>query len=46
VLRTLYRDAADYRRQVERRYDALVREGWALPHYRAVIVGDAAGAAF
>ena len=46
TLKTLYRDAADYRRKVEQRYDALVREGWALPVYRKVVLDDAAGVSF
>jgi hypothetical protein len=41
TLRGLYRDAADYRRKVEQRYDALVREGWAVPAYRRLVLGDA-----
>lgn len=45
-LRNLYGTPAGYQRQVEERYDALVDEGWALPVYRDVIVGDAANVGF
>jgi hypothetical protein len=31
---------------VEQRYDALVREGWALPVYRKVVIDDAARVSF
>jgi len=40
-LRDLYRDADDYREKVEDRLDALTREGWFLPVYRDLVLGDA-----
>jgi hypothetical protein len=41
-LKDLYGDERDYRAKVERRYDELVSQGWALPVYRSVVLGDAA----
>ena len=45
-LRELYGDARNYRAKVEQRYDQLVREGWALPVYKDVIMADAAAVEF
>ena len=45
-LKRLYRSANNYRTQVARRYDELVKAGWALPVYRDVVVGDAAKVSF
>jgi len=41
-LKKLYRDRKDYQVRVQRRYDELMKQGWALPVYRAVVLGDAA----
>jgi hypothetical protein len=41
-LKDLYGDQRDYRAKVERRYDELMSQGWALPVYRSVVLGDAA----
>jgi hypothetical protein len=46
VLRKLHRSKADYVRKVADRYDALVREGWALPLYKRLVVEDASRVAF
>jgi hypothetical protein len=46
TLRTLYRSKAEYQRRVAERYDALVRDGWALPLYRPLVLGDAAKVSF
>ena len=40
-LHALYGDAADYRRKVEQRLDALTKAGWFLPEYRQQVIGDA-----
>jgi hypothetical protein len=45
-LKRLYGSAKNYRSQVARRYDELVKAGWALPVYRDVVVGDAAKISF
>ena len=45
-LRKLYKDQKTYQAKVERRYDELMKEGWALPVYRPVIVADAAAVQF
>jgi hypothetical protein len=45
-LKKLYKDKKDYQTKVQRRYDELMKQGWALPVYRAVVVGDAAKANF
>jgi hypothetical protein len=41
-LKKLYKDAKDYRAKVARSLDALTAQGWSLPVYRDVILGDAA----
>jgi hypothetical protein len=46
VLKSLYRDKADYERKVTRRLDGLVKEGWFLPEYVDVIKADAKAMAF
>lgn len=43
-LKALYKDKADYRGKVERRVDELIRQGWFLPAYRALVLADAAAA--
>lgn len=45
-LKKLYKDKKDYQTKVQQRYDELVKQGWALPLYRSVVLGDAAKAAF
>jgi hypothetical protein len=46
TLRTLHRSKAEYQKKVAARYDALVREGWALPIYRKLVLDDAAKVTF
>jgi len=41
-LKTLYQNTDAYRARVRQRYDELMAEGWALPIYRSVVLGDAA----
>jgi hypothetical protein len=41
-LKDLYGNKQDYHTRVQRRYDELMAEGWALPVYRSVVLGDAA----
>ncbi len=45
-LKKLYKDKKDYQTKVQQRYDELVKQGWALPLYRSVVLGDAAKASF
>jgi hypothetical protein len=45
-LKTLYKDKKTYEAKVLQRYDELVKEGWALPVYRPVVVEDAARVIF
>ena len=45
-LRRLYKDKKDYQAKVQQRYDELVKQGWALPVYRSVVLGDAARVSF
>ena len=47
-LRKLYKDTKDYQTKVRRRYDELVKEGWALPlpALRDVVLEDAAKVRF
>jgi hypothetical protein len=45
-LKTLYRDRTSYQTRVRQRYDELIREDWALPVYRSVVLADAAQVAF
>jgi hypothetical protein len=45
-LKKLYKDRKTYVTKVAQRYDELVKEGWALPVYRSVVLDDAAGVAF
>jgi hypothetical protein len=40
-IREMHGDERNYRAKVEQRYDALVREGWALPVYKDLILSDA-----
>ena len=41
-LRKLYKDKKDYVTKVQQSYDALVKQGWALPLFRDVVVNEAA----
>jgi hypothetical protein len=41
-LKKLYKDKKDYQARVQQRYDQLMKEGWALPVYRSVVLDDAA----
>jgi hypothetical protein len=45
-LKKLYKDKKTYQVKVLQRYDELVKEGWALPVYRAVVAEDAAAVGF
>jgi hypothetical protein len=45
-LKKLYKDKKDYQKKVQERYDELVKQGWALPVYRSVVLGDAAKVTF
>ena len=46
TLKTLYKTKADYQARVERRLAELERQGWSLPLYHNLILGDAAKVAF
>jgi hypothetical protein len=41
ALKKRYKSPKDYQAQVARRYDELMKHGWALPVYRDVVVEDA-----
>jgi hypothetical protein len=41
TLKTLYKDKADYQKKVDRRLNALVKEGWFLPEYVDTLKADA-----
>ena len=43
-LKKLYKDKKTYQAKVQQRYDELMKQGWALPVYRSVVLGDAAEA--
>ena len=45
-LKKLYKDKKDYQTKVQQRYDELMKQGWALPVYRPVVLGDAAKVSF
>ncbi|HMF01494.1 MAG TPA: alpha/beta hydrolase domain-containing protein, partial [Terriglobia bacterium] len=45
-LKKLYKDKKDYQTKVQQRYDELMKQGWALPVYRSVVLGDAAQVSF
>jgi len=45
-LKKLYKDKKTYVAKVTQRYDELVKEGWALPVYRSVVLEDAAKVQF
>ena len=41
-MKALYRNRNDYRRKVEQRTNALIKEGWISPAYKDLILSDAA----
>jgi len=41
-LKKLYKDKKDYQTKVRQRYDELMKQGWALPVYRSVVLDDSA----
>jgi hypothetical protein len=45
-LKKLYKDRKTYQARVQQRYDELMKEGWALPVYRSVVLDDAAKVVF
>ena len=45
-LKKSYKDKKTYQSKVQQRYDELMKQGWALPVYRSVVLGDAAKANF
>jgi hypothetical protein len=45
-LRKLYKDTKHYQALVQQRYDELMKQGWALPIYRSVVLQDAAKVEF
>lgn len=45
-LKKLYKDAKDYQAKVAKRYDDLVKQGWALPVYKDMILAEAAHVTF
>ena len=45
-LKKLYKNPKDYYNKVAQKYDELVREGWALPIYRGMVLAEASRVAF
>lgn len=45
-LKKLYKSPKDYYAKVARRYDELVKQGWALPVYREMVLAEAARVSF
>jgi len=45
-LKKLYKNPKDYYNKVAQRYDQLVKEGWALPVYRDMVLAEAARVTF
>jgi hypothetical protein len=45
-LKKLYKSPKDYANKVGQRYDELVKEGWALPLYKEMVLAEAAHVAF
>ena len=45
-LKKLYKNPQDYARKVAQRYDELVKQGWALPLYRDMVLAEAARVSF
>lgn len=45
-LKKLYKNPKEYQNKVTQRFDALVKEGWALPVYREMVLAEAARVSF
>ena len=45
-LKKLYKNPKDYYNKVTQRYDELVKEGWALPVYKEMVLAEAASVTF
>jgi len=45
-LKKLYKNQQDYAKKVAQRYDELVKQGWALPMYRDMVLAEASRVAF
>ena len=45
-IKKLYKNPQDYAKRVAQRYDELVKQGWALPLYRDIVLAEAARASF
>jgi hypothetical protein len=45
-LKKLYKNPKDYNNKVAQRFDELVKEGWALPVYREMVLAEAARVTF
>jgi hypothetical protein len=45
-LKKLYKNPKDYSNKVAQRYDELVKEGWALPVYKEMVLAEAAHVTF
>ncbi len=45
-LRELYGNSQNYKAQVEQSYDQAIRDGWALPVYKDLVIADAAAVEF
>ena len=45
-MKKLYKNPKDYQNKVAQRYDELVKEGWALPVYKEMVLAEAARVAF
>ncbi|HLH31890.1 MAG TPA: alpha/beta hydrolase domain-containing protein [Terriglobia bacterium] len=45
-LKKLYKDPKDYQSKVAKRYDELVKQGWALPVYRDMVLAEAGRVTF
>jgi hypothetical protein len=45
-LKKLYKNPQDYHNKVAQRFDELVKEGWALPVYREMVLAEAARVTF
>jgi len=45
-LKKLYKNPRDYYNKIARRYDELVKEGWALPVYKEMVLAEAARVTF
>jgi hypothetical protein len=45
-LKKLYKNPKDYYNKVSQRYDELVKEGWALPVYKDMVLAEASHVTF